>query len=86
MDCTVIIILDGTVNRGSKCRMMGGFVFGRAGHCRSSIESSSSSSDDDDDDDTTRLKDDAYLLLHALLLVTNDLFNERYDKEDDGAS
>ena len=47
---------------------------------------SPSFSSDDDDDDTTRLKDDAYLLLHALLLVTNDLFNERYDKEDDGVS
>ena len=47
---------------------------------------SPSSSSSSDDDDTTRLKDDAYLLLQALLLVTNDLFNERYDKEDDGAS
>ena len=51
MDCTVIIILDGTVNRGSKCRMMGGFGFGRAGHCRCSLIESPSSSDDDDDDE-----------------------------------
>ena len=51
MDCTVIIILDGTVNRGSKCGMMGGFVFGTMGHCCSLIESSSSSSSSSDDDD-----------------------------------